>query len=81
MRSASQTNFRNRSIALAARRPIRSHLLRRQAGDRSVHPAVLAERQRTGSGRDGRDAGGRRRQSDHQGARGRRRPYATTRWP
>jgi hypothetical protein len=50
---------------------LRSHLLRRQAGHRSLHQAVLAERERAGSGGHGRDAGGWRRQSRHQAARGR----------
>ena len=49
-------------------------------GGRPVHQAVLAERQRQGSGGDGRDLGRRRRESDHQGARGGRRQSATTRW-
>ena len=78
--SASETNFRNRSIARLLQ-SLRPHLLRSGRGDRPLHPAVLAQRERQGSGGDGRDAGRRRRQSAHQGAGRRARPSATMRWP
>ena len=77
--SASETNFRNQSIA----RLLQSYepdLHGPGRGDRPVHQAVLAERQRQGSGGDGRDPGRRRGEPAHQGARGRRRSSATTRW-
>ena len=78
--SASETNFRNQSIARLLAE-FRTDLLRSGRGDRSLHPAMLAERERQGSGGDGRDSCGRRRQPDHQRARGRCRRSVTTRWP
>ena len=78
--SASETNFRNRSIARLLQSYDRIYC-DANAGDRSLHQAVLAECEREGSGGDGRDAGGWRRQSRHQGARGRCRRSVTTRSP
>ena len=76
----SETNYRNQSIA----RLLQSYgrdLHGPGRGGGSLHQAVLAERERQGPGGDGRHAGRRRGEPDHQGAGGRTRPSATTRWP
>ena len=52
--SASETNFRNRSIAQLLRAWAASTATRRRRP--TLHAAMLAERQRQGSGGDGRDA-------------------------
>ena len=67
--SASETNFRNRSIANLLQ-SLRPHLLRSGRSDRPLHAAVLAQYKRQRSCSDGRNACRRRCQSAHQGAGG-----------
>ncbi len=77
--SASDTNFRNRSIARLLQSFDRIYC-DAEGSDRSLHPAVLAECQRQGPRGHGRDAGRRRRQSRSPRSAWSIRRSATTRW-
>ena len=69
--SASETNYRNQSIARLLQSYGRIYI---DPAQRSISiPTVFIECKRHGSGSDGSDAGGRRGKSDHQGAGNRRR--------
>jgi glutaminase len=66
---ASETNYRNQSIARMLQSYARIYIDPAQAVD-PLHETVRPERERQGSGRHGRHTGQRRGKSDHEGAGG-----------